>query len=186
MFFPLWFLLFNIGVEMYTYLGALAIGHDRPVVSAAGPWDSETVAVVHWDAEPSGASLTGFEDTANALGVRFERTHELQKANLRIWTTRKRHAYCKLGTVLGFAEPAVDFSGITSGDIHICPNAWFARLVILPTPSDHSLMAHETAHLLAGVGHFGDGLMAALSGARTGWFSPGEIEHMRGLIHDDE
>ena len=141
------------------------------------PWKEGLTANVYWDKKPSLETSAGFEDTAKLLGVQFRYVSEVGEGNIRIWLDTKLKGYCKLGTVLGFVSPTPirGNKGQESGDIYLC------RWTMRPDKfyqTDYSVMAHETAHLLAAVGHFGEGLMAPKGGDGSQWFSEEEIEHM--------
>ena len=141
------------------------------------PWKEGLTANVYWDKKPSLETRAGFEDTAKLLGVQFRHVSEVDEGNIRIWLDTKINGYCKLGTVAGFVSPTPirGNKGQESGDIYLC------RWTMRPDKfyqTDYSVMAHETAHLLAAVGHFGEGLMAPKGGDGSQWFSEEEIEHM--------
>ena len=141
------------------------------------PWKEGLTANVYWGKNPSEETRAGFEDTATLLGVQFRYVGEAGEANIRIWPDTKIKHYCKLGTTAGFVSPGPikGNQGQESGDIYQC--RWMWRLDN-PHLTDYSLTAHETAHLLAAVGHFGEGLMAHMGGDGSQWFSEEDIEHM--------
>ena len=145
------------------------------------PWKEGLTAKVYWGEEPSEQAKAGFEMTAALLGVAFRYVEEENEANLRIWPDTKIKYLCKLGETAGFASPSpiTGDRGLESGDIHIC--RWTLPSKV-PPPSDHALMAHETAHLLAGVGHHtGEGLMVK-GGGGFHWFTDEEIHCMLNRI----
>ena len=142
------------------------------------PWRKGLTANVYWDKAPSEETRAGFERTAILLDVRFEHVSEGDEANIRIWPDTETRGYCKLGTIAGFVsrDPITEDEGLESGDIYLCRWLWRPDK---PHLTDYSLMAHETAHLLAGVGHHpGGGLMAEMGGDRSQWFSEEEIRWM--------
>ena len=152
------------------------------------PWMEHHQAVVYWDAGHTAAMRAGFESTAELLGVDFRHTDDIDEANLRVWIDRRRFKYGGLGGVWGRAQeewPSTPH-GIEAGDIYLFPTSWgLRRFCPVDRINDYSLMAHETAHLLAGVGHFGAGLMVAGPEYRgRKWFTVEDILYMQRHVGD--
>ena len=141
------------------------------------PWKEGLTARVYWSKEPSPEARAGFEATATLFGVPIRYVESESEANLRIWPETKFTGQCKLGAAAAFSspDPITGDGGLESGDIYIC--RWTLPPDKPPLP-DNSLMAHETAHLLGAVPHFGEGLMAHMGGNGSWWFSEEEVQCM--------
>ena len=145
-------------------------------IEDARPWQEGLTARVHWNKQPSDEIRKGFSDTFRLLGFNYVVVESIKEANLRIWLNSWEY-HCKWPATEGFAslDPSPGNLGSQVGDIHICkittPYTWDR----LP---GYSLMAHETAHLLAAQEHIGNGLMAEGGGDGSRWFNDTEIQTM--------
>ena len=141
------------------------------------PWKEGLTATVYWGKEPSQEARAGFEAVANLFGVPFSYVDSEREANLRIWPGTRFAGQCKLGAAAAYSspDPIIGNGGLESGDIYIC--RWTLPSDKPPIPAK-SLMAHETAHLLGAVPHFGNGLMAHMGGDGSWWFTEEEVDCM--------
>ncbi len=140
------------------------------------PWRDGLIARVYWNKQPSKEMRKGFGDTVKLLGFSYHDVDSVEDANMRMWLNSWKYN-CKWPATEGLASLDLNPSNLGSqvGDIHICrvttPYTWDR----LP---EYSLMAHETAHLLAAQEHIGDGLMAEGGGDGSRWFNDSEIQAM--------
>lgn len=141
------------------------------------PWKEGLTARVYWGKEPSPEARAGFEAVAILFGVSFRYVESEKEANLRIWPGTRFSGQCKLGEAAAYSspDPIHGDGGLESGDIYIC--RWTLPSDEPPIPAK-SLMAHETAHLLGAVPHFGNGLMAHMGGNSSWCFSEEEVDCM--------
>lgn len=147
----------------------------------SSPWREDLPLKVHWNKRPSEEHEDGFIDTANVLGFNYEKVYSIEDANIRIRLGSWRDS-CKWMKVEGFASPDPNPSqqGAQTGGIDICQ---FTTPFKDNQLTDYSIMAHETAHVLAAQPHFGNGLMAEGGGDGSPWFSEYEIKTMLDKIN---
>ena len=149
-------------------------------IEDARPWPEGLTARVYWNKDPSEEIRKGFSDTVKLLGFNYVDVESIKEANLRIWLNSWEY-HCKWPAIEGFVslDPNPGHLGSQVGDLHICkittPYTWH-RL------TEYSLMAHETAHLLAAQEHIGKGLMAEGGGDGSRWFNDTEVKTMCGKI----
>ena len=140
------------------------------------PWREGLVARVYWDEPPSQGMQSGFADTVKVLGFNYENVEGVEEANVRIWPDSWAYL-CKWGRIEGFAslDPNPSIYGGETGDIYTCR---FTSPFKDRPFTDYSVMAHETAHLLAAQPHFGSGLMGEGGGHGAFRFNETEIQIM--------
>ena len=178
---PIW-LLFPVIAIATGGTCKLYIEHDQHIqerlvpMEDGRPWQEGLTARVYWNNQPSKEIREGFADTVKLLGFNYVEVESTEEANLRIWLNSWKYR-CKWPATEGFAslDPTPSDLGSRVGDIHICsvttPYTWDR----LP---EYSLMAHETAHLIATQEHIGKGLMAEGGGDGSRWFNDMEIQEM--------
>ena len=140
------------------------------------PWQKELPARVYWNGQPNPDMQQGFASTAKLLGFRYEEATTAEEANIQIWPNSWMHM-CKWLETSAFVslDPDPSPQGAQTADIYICRFTlpWNKKI-----HTDYSVMAHETAHVLAAIGHFGEGLMAKKGGDGPPWFSNADIKEL--------
>ena len=146
------------------------------------PWREGLAARVWWQELPTQEMERGLADTAEALGITYERVESVDHANLRVWLGSWAYNCKWLGPYAFVSlEPSPSVCGGQTADIYVCR---------LTTPfkdrqlSDRTIIAHETGHIFAAQPHFGDGLMADGGGTYAHWFTDEEIEAMRARMSE--
>ena len=140
------------------------------------PWQQNLPARVYWNEPPSHGAQQGFAKTARLLGFRYEEARTREGANIRVWLNSWKHECKWLGTAAFVSlDPSPTARGGRTADLYICRFTfpWHNRI-----ESDLSLVAHETAHILAATGHIGSGLMADGGGDGSAWFCDKDVRKL--------
>ena len=140
------------------------------------PWREDLTVKVYWDERIFEEIRRGLADAAGVLGFQYENVATQEEANLHVWPYSWAMK-CKWPSTKAFVslDPSPDAQGSQWGEIYICG---FKNPILKGKLNDYSMMAHETAHILAAQPHFGDGLMAEAGGNGADWFTEKEIESM--------
>ena len=146
------------------------------------PWREGLTVKVYWDERIPEEARRGLADTTKVLGFQYETAATQNEANLHVWPDSWAKK-CKWPSTKAFAslDRSPDIQGSQWGEIFICG---FKNPFIKNELNDYSIMAHETAHILAAQPHFGDGLMAEAGGNGAHWFTEEEIKSMCEKISD--
>ena len=174
---------FGMIIVLTTTMSIIYYGHDHQISKElispkeGKPWAEGLRAQVHWSKQPSQEMENGFADTVRLLGFTYENVHSIEEANLRIHLDSWKQL-CKWPTTNGFAalEPNPGPRGSRTGDIYICK--FTTPPPLAPHMTDRSLIAHETAHILAAQEHTDSGLMTNGPRGRSTWFNQDEIREM--------
>ena len=145
------------------------------------PWQKELPARVYWNGQPNPDMEQGLADTARLLGFRYEEATTAESANIQIWPNSWMY-FCPWLETAAFVslDPNPTLEGAQKADIYICrfTPPWNKKM------TDHSIMAHEAAHIFAEKGHFGEGLMAKKRGDGSPWFSKAETKELCRKINE--
>lgn len=146
------------------------------------PWQEGITVRVYWDERISEEARRGLADTVKVLGFQYENVQTRDEANLHVWP-ESWATKCKWPSTKAFVslDRSPDAQGSQWGEIHICG---FKNPILKGKLNDYSIMAHETAHILAAQPHFGEGLMAEAGGNGAHWFTEDEIKSMCEKISD--
>lgn len=157
------------------------IGNQITSPGGSQPWQKELPARVYWNGQPNPDMEQGLADTARLLGFRYEEATTAESANIQIWPNSWMY-FCPWLETAAFVslDPDPTLEGAQKADIYICrfTPPWNKKV------TDHSLMAHEAAHVFAEKGHFGEGLMATGGGDGSLWFSKAEIKELCRKINE--
>ena len=183
---PICFAFIAITILVPGFLSIMSMFHASHIAAnvvspeATQPWKQELTVRVWWQKTPSLEMQSGLADTARILGFTYEPAQSIHDANLRVWIDSWAYN-CKWLTPYAFAAPDPRPSGCGSqtGDIHVC---WFKSPFAGRKFSERSVIAHETAHILAAQPHFGDGLIPKGRGEYATWFTGEELDKMRSRI----
>ena len=174
--------IFYAATSLLFWVHAYKIAGELTTPEEGEPWREGLTVRVYWNKPPTKGMENGIADTAEILGFSHEKVDSLEDANIRIWPDSWEYM-CKWTTSAGFAslDPNPGALGSQTGDIHICK---FTSPIKDHPITDYSTVAHETAHILAAQGHFGDGLMGVGGGNGSSWFNEMEIQKMCDKINE--